>query len=536
MQRNEIDICVIEDDAAERALLVTRLAPLQCSIVEADSGDTGLRAIYQYRPRVVICDVLLPVLDGIHVCRRIRSDPSLDGTYVVIVSAYDTADRKKELLRAGADDYLRKPYDVEELLARIRAGLRLNRLQERLQHAALTDGLTELWNHNQFRAQLDREYARARRYGGQVSLMMLDLDHFKAVNDTHGHEVGNQALKLTARLISRSVRETDFVARYGGEEFAVICPETSLSDATVVAERIRTGIRRLPPPAGASNLRLQISIGIATTEDSRVSSVTDLINLGDQALYESKRAGRNRVTRCDELLEGAQPDQIVVADVERLRKEIVALAMRSKQLCLQSVWALIQALEARDGYSAWHSRSVTAYTRWLAKAAGGSNHMIETLSNAAMLHDLGKIGLRDELLFQTQPADQGQAAALRQVPLITCKILEPLKIFRTEILIIRHLRERYDGTGWPDGLRGGQIPYGSRLLAITEAFDSLTCDRALRPGHSLDAALDAISAGTNAQFDPQLVDLLRQTVGAQRARWQQQIRKARVGPAQHKSA
>lgn len=533
MQRNEIDICVIEDDVAERALLMTRLAPLQCSVVEADSGDAGLRAIYQYRPRVVICDVLLPVLDGIHICRRIRSDPSLDGTYVVVVSAYDKADRKKELLSAGADDFLRKPYDVDELLARIRAGLRLNRLQERLQHAALTDGLTELWNHNQFRAQLDREYARARRYGGQLSLMMLDLDHFKAVNDTYGHEVGNQALRLTARFISRSVRETDFVARYGGEEFAVICPETSLTDAAMVAERIRVGLRRLPSPCGAPNLKLQISIGISTTEDPRVNSVNDLINLGDQALYESKRAGRDRVTRCDELVEGAPNEPIVVADVDRLRKEIVALAMRSKQLCLQSVWALIQALEARDGYSAWHSRSVTAYTRWLARAAGVSQNTVETLCNAAMLHDLGKIGLPDDLLFETQPADQNRAAALRQVPLITCKILEPLKIFRTEILIIRHLRERYDGTGWPDGLKGSQIPYGSRLLAITEAFDSLTCDRASRPGNTLDAALDAIVAGAGTQFDPQLVELLKQTLVTQRARWQQQVRKARVGPAPH---
>lgn len=531
MHENDIDICVIEDDTAERELLLARLKPLQCSVVVAASGEEGLRAIYRYRPRVVICDVLLPVLDGIHICRHVRSDPTLDGTYVVIVSAYDKEGRKTELLGAGADDYLRKPYDVDELLARVRAGLRLNRLQERLRHAALTDGLTGLWNHNQFRAQLDREFARSRRYGGQTALIMIDLDHFKAVNDTYGHEVGNQTLRLAAQFISRTVRESDFVARYGGEEFAVICPETSLADAACLAERIRAGISSLLCSAEAPNLRIEISAGVAGTEDVRANAVADLINLSDRALYESKRNGRNRVTRCDQIPESGPTSELRVADVDRLRKQVVALGMRSKQLCLQSVWALMEALEARDGYSAWHSRNVSTYTRWLARAAACSAAMSETFCNAAMLHDLGKIGLRDELLFQPQPPDESQAAALRQVPLITCKILEPLKVFSTEILIIRHLRERYDGRGYPDGLQGERIPLGSRLLALAEAFDSLTCNRAYRPGRSLDECLETIEAAAGSQFDPHLAELLIKTARSQRASWQRQIKKARIGPA-----
>lgn len=528
MLENSVDICVVEDDLAQSALLVGHLQDWGYTVVEAESGAKGLQQVYRHRPRVLICDIVLPDLNGIQVCRQVRADPTLDGTYILLATAYDKAERKRRALNAGADEYLRKPYDLEELKARIRNGLRFNRLQERLQRAALTDSLTGLWNHNQFRSLLDREFLRTRRYGGNVSLLMLDLDHFKAVNDTFGHEVGNQVLKLTAHRLQHTVRETDIVARYGGEEFAVICPETSLDEAAQLAERVREMFAERIRSLEHAELAVRASFGVASSEDARVNTVTDLINLGDQALYRSKHAGRNRVTRCDALTHDTAEPEVRAGEVDRLRKEVVALSMRSKDLCLQSVWALIQALEARDGYSAWHSRNVMLYTSWLVAAAGWSRPLRTATANAAMLHDLGTIGIPDELLTKPQSVDPREAAILRQVPLLTCKILEPLRIFETEILIIRHLRECYDGSGYPGGLRGDNIPIGSRLLAITEAFDSITCNRAHRPGRPLDEAVDIIRKEAGRQFDPKFVQLLERVVGGQRKRWLEQIERARV--------
>ena len=169
MHRDTVDICVIEDDPAERQLLTQRLLRREYRVVCADDGPQGLQLIYRHRPKVIVCDVGLPDLDGIEICRRVRSDPTLDGVYFVLVTAFDSTARKKAALTAGADDYLCKPYDPEELWARIRNGMRIHRLQERLQRAALTDGLTELWNHTQFRNLLDGEFARTRRYGGVLS-------------------------------------------------------------------------------------------------------------------------------------------------------------------------------------------------------------------------------------------------------------------------------------------------------------------------------------------------------------------------------
>jgi diguanylate cyclase (GGDEF)-like protein len=528
MQTHCVDICVVEDDANQRKLLVRQLRTSGYSVAEAATGTDGLRAIYDRRPRIILCDLMLPDLSGIQVCRQVRADPTLDGTYFVVMTGHDTRERRHTAFAAGADDYLLKPCDFEQLKGRIRSGMRFHRLQERLHHMAITDGLTGLANHNQFREQLDREFLRTRRYGGSLSLIMVDLDHFKAINDTFGHEAGNAVLKHTARHLQRSARETDVVARYGGEEFAIICPATGLGDARQLAERVRASFGQYVRLSEHPQLVVKASMGVAGAEDSRVNSVNDLINLSDQALYHSKCGGRDRVTVCDAMSSPTPGAELQVNEIDRLRKEVVALSMKTKELCLQSVWALIQALEARDGYSAWHSRNVTLYAQWLVEAAGWTRPLRVATTNAAMLHDLGKIGIPDTLLLKPRVLDQQEAALMRQVPLITCRILEPLRVFETEILIIRHVRENFDGSGYPDGLVGASIPIGSRMLAVAEAFDSLTCNRAYRPGRTIEEAVEEIRRNVGTQFDPEFVALLGRCVDSAPRRWREQIERARV--------
>lgn len=528
MDHHEIDICVIEDDPSQRALLVRALAAMSYRVVEADSGYAGLQAIYHHRPCIVICDINLPELSGIQICERIRADHSFDATFFILMTADHGEEKQLTAFDVGADEYLTKPYDLHQLRARIRSGMRFHRLQDRLKRAAITDGLTGLWNHSHFRELIDREFLRSRRYGGGVSLVMLDLDHFKAVNDTYGHETGNSVLQQAARHLERNVRETDLVARYGGEEFAIVCPETPLEEAAQLAERIRKSMPQQIRIAEQPQLIVRASFGVASTEDPRVHSVTDLVNLSDQSLYVSKRTGRNKVTVCSNSLSLDQIPELRIDEVDRLRKEIVALTMQTKELCLQSVWALIQALEARDGYSAWHSRNVTLYSKWLVEEAGWPRPQRIATTNAAMLHDLGKIGISDNLLLKPRALSPEEAAVMRQVPLITCRILEPLRVFETEILIIRHLRERYDGSGYPDGLSGMSIPIGSRVLAVAEAFDSITCNRAFRPGRPIDQALEILREESGRQFDPDFVELIGKSIERNPARWQNRIDKARI--------
>jgi diguanylate cyclase (GGDEF)-like protein len=517
-----IDVCIIEDDAAQRELLLRRLVGEQLSVIEAHDGQEGLEQIRRYHPRVVISDLDMPSLDGFELSRQLRADASIDATYLIVVTSSVSRDMRHQLLHAGADDYLVKPCDFIELLARVRNGLRVRQLQERLRRAALTDGLTGVWNHAHFRSLLDHEFARTRRYGGEVALVMLDLDHFKAVNDTYGHEIGNRVLQATARYLERMVRDTDLVARYGGEEFVIICPQTGADDAAQLALRIRRGFSDEVRVAECPQLRVTATLGVVCSADPEVGSVIDLINRADQALYSGKAQGRDRVVRSEQITQPGEPG-IEAGEVDRLRKQVMVLSMQAKELCLQSIWSLVQALEARDPLTACQSRNVTFYVTCLVRAAGWPEALASAAANAAMLHNLGKIGVPDRVLQKPDALTQDEARIMRQVPLITCKILEPLKIFETETLIIRHVRERYDGTGYPAGLMGPTIPLGSRMLAIAETFDAMTSDRAYRRRYSIDAALEEIKLQAGRQFDPQFSDLLMRVVGERREMWQARV-------------
>ncbi len=516
-----IDLCIIEDDPSQRAYLLKRFKG-HYSIVEATDGVSGLALVREYRPRVIICDIMMPGISGLDVCRNVRADSALGGTYFIVVTSQPDRATKHLALDVGADDYLTKPYDFEELGARVRNGLRISRLQERLHYAALRDGLTGLWNHTHFRHLLDVEFSRTRRYGGALALLMLDLDHFKAVNDTYGHEAGNYVLVSTAKHISRIVRDTDVVARYGGEEFSIICPRTTLDEATFLAERI---LQSLPEEVSVPNhpeTVITASLGVSSTELAHVNCVSDLINLSDDALYTSKRHGRNRVARADQITM-SESEGIDTEQVSRLSRQVASLSMQAKDLCLQSVWALVQALEARDPYTARHSINTTFYADQMAKYAGWNEGLRTTVTNAAMLHDLGKIGVSDRILQKPEPLNEKERSVLRSVPMITCKILEPLRVFETEIVIIRHLREWFDGSGYEAGLVGTSIPIGSRLLAVAEAFDSLTSVRCYRPNRSIEDALEIINDSAGTQFDPEFCELLTQIVERSGDVWSKRI-------------
>lgn len=528
MKSETLDICLAADDARQGAELATWLGSCGYQVELTTSAEDCLQTVFRRQPRIVVADLRSEGFDGLELFRRVRAESSLDGTFLVFLSAVDTRELRRRVLQAGADEFVRHPIDRVEFLARLRNGARVGRLEDRLHRAALTDGLTGLWNHTQFRDALDREFSRTRRYGGVASLLMIDLDHFKAVNDTYGHEAGNRVLCFTARSLKQAVREVDVVARYGGEEFAVICPQTSLDEATGLAERIRSAMAQRSMLPEHPELLITASFGIASTSDPRVQSVVDLINLGDQALYLSKRSGRNRITRADHI------DQRPAAtaldrddDRDRLERQVAVLSLQAKEVYLQSVWSLVQALEARDHYTAWHSRNVTFFASQMLDATRWPPGLRAATANAAMLHDLGKIGVPDCILQKVDPLTDQERHVLRRVPLTTCAILEPLRMFQTEILIIRHLREHYDGSGYPDQLRGEDIPIASRLLAVTETFESLTSDRAYRRRRSCEEALERIRAAAGTHFDPQFVDLLARTYHEQKPVWDAQIMSAR---------
>jgi diguanylate cyclase (GGDEF)-like protein len=303
-------ILVVDDSRTQLEWLV---AVLQREGFDVRAAATGKEAILKVRtdaPDLVLLDMILPDMDGLEVLRLIKARPDDQFIPVIILSVKSDLDSKVTGLRIGADDFLAKPFAEQEILARCAAMLRIKSLQDqlratqhKLEEQSITDGLTGLKNRRLFDERLDEEFRRAQRYSDPVSLIMIDLDHFKLVNDRHGHQMGDMVLREAAACIRASIREPDICARYGGEEFAVILPKTHLNGALTVAERIWreigakvfrqeiTGGGRGRP----AEVHVTASLGLAFYPSKDITSAALLVKFADEALYQAKHLGRNNI-------------------------------------------------------------------------------------------------------------------------------------------------------------------------------------------------------------------------------------------------
>ncbi|NOT02567.1 MAG: diguanylate cyclase [Phycisphaerales bacterium] len=510
-----VDVCLVDDDADILAITSRTLEKAGFSIVTAGDAASAWEIMNRERPKVVISDWRLPGDDGVALCKRMRQSSELAGTCFVLISGVSEEKLHAEALQAGADDYLPKPLDRSVLTAHVRMGVRMWEVTERLRRAAITDGLTGLFNHDHFTSLVEAELRRTRRYGSQMALVMVDLDYFKAVNDTYGHLAGNDTLTAVAKVLTQCVRDVDTVGRFGGEEFAIIAPGASVESAVVICERIRHAIADHVHLPGLHDHRITASFGVATTDDARVRSAADLVDLADKALYSAKNRGRNCVCTAAEPIEEAMPG-IERKEVENLRKQVAVLSLRAKDVYMQSVSSLLQALEEKDPFTARHSANVAFYAEQMARQMGLGESLCISVRNAGLLHDIGKVGIPDRVLLKPTRLSEIESEVMRQVPAISARIIDPLRILESEMHLIRHQSERYDGTGHPDGLRGEQIPIGARILLVANAFDAMTTDRVYRTSRSINEALEVLQLQAGEQFDPRAVLAMETLIEARR--------------------
>ena len=261
----------------------------------------GIAWCEAHAPDVLLLDYVMPKMDGLTFLRQFRQRAHLVDVPVVIITAEESPQALYEALHIGANDFLKKPVDPIELTARTRNMLRLRARQQELKHAnaelarlANTDGLTGAANRRYYLKRMSQELERARRYGGPVSVALIDVDHFKAVNDSHGHQAGDEVLRCLTASIMDCMRRNDLVGRLGGEEFAVLMPETDSAAARIVAERIRAETSAMPLSTVSGMLSITVSIGVAQA-DPAIDTPESILHTADQALYLAKDAGRNQV-------------------------------------------------------------------------------------------------------------------------------------------------------------------------------------------------------------------------------------------------
>lgn len=288
-------ILIADDSLLSCALLQRTLSAWGFDVTVAHDGNEAVAALSaEDGARLAILDWMMPGLDGVEVCRRVRRLPHLPYTYIVMLTSMTDKEELANALQAGADDFVSKPFDDLELKARLRAGQRIVELQNALRFQAMHDELTGALNRKAVMSRLEQELARGARQPAPVAVAMIDVDHFKKVNDTFGHLVGDQVLKSVVKRISSLLRPYDVIGRYGGEEFLLVLPGCSLRQAKVVAERLRGEMDTVPVELPTASLRVTISIGVAATQAGRSPEEPEaLIQLADEAVYHAKEAGRN---------------------------------------------------------------------------------------------------------------------------------------------------------------------------------------------------------------------------------------------------
>ncbi len=418
--------------------------------------------------------------------------------------AIATGDLDARAERTGPVEFARLGQTLNAMLAKLQereSDLRLsndelrqrNRQLLEARSQAATDSLTSLPNHRAFHEKIREEVQLAQERDETLGLIMLDIDGFKTVNDSLGHLAGDDILRQFAQTFAETVGK-DCAYRYGGDEFAVLLAGTDEEKTAEAAERLRQAVAR-PRRGGAGTVT--VSLGVAAFP-STAKSAEELIYTADAAMYWAKSAGKNLVGRW-EIVAGATSDG----------RQPWPAAGRHPQV--PDVTAgLLAALAAKDPTTSEHSQHCSSYSTQLAVELGLPQKEQSTVALAALLHDIGKLAIPDEVLFKTGPLNEEEWAKMKEHPIAATQVLGQFLAVAEAMPAILHHHEHFDGSGYPDGLTGSHIPLASRILLVTDAYDAMTSDRPYRKAMSPAEAIAELERNSGSQFDPRVVEAFLQ--------------------------
>jgi diguanylate cyclase (GGDEF)-like protein len=297
-EQKPLTVLVIEDHPDQRDLLAIVLQREGYRVVTAGNGVEAMERLQKENVQIALSDIMMPKMDGFELIKTIRSDTALKGVYLILITARIQEGDRVRGLDLGADDYITKPFSFSELLARVRVGSRVVNYQQNLEYQTQIDPLTGLFNRRAFERKIAEEFERAKRYNHPVSILLLDIDNFKTINDTYGHHGGDTALVKISETLREKTRRSDFPARYGGEEFVLILPETDQESALQVAGKVHEEIRSQTFGTSIRPFTLTVSVGLSSTSTKHYSDWRQMLQDADQAMYVAKDHGKDRVEVC----------------------------------------------------------------------------------------------------------------------------------------------------------------------------------------------------------------------------------------------
>lgn len=348
------------------------------------------------------------------------------------------------------------------------------------------DGLTGVYNHRFFHEVLRKKIVSYEKANKPISMIFMDIDYFKHYNDLYGHQKGDEVLKSIGTILKNSVRKDDIVARYGGEEFSIILPNTSEKDALGIAEHIRSKIEEtyFEGEENQPNGKITVSIGVSVYPDKAKSDV-ELIKSADDALYRAKFFNKNRVESYTSILDELKKD------IEERHIDLVT-----------SIKTLISVINAKDRYTYAHVERVVIYSKMLADKLGLDEEDKKRLIYGAYMHDIGKINIPKEVLNKRMPLTNEEWEMLKQHPLNGAQIIKHVESLRDISPLILHHHERYDGKGYPQNLKGEEIPFLARVLTVVDSFDAMTSNRPYNERKTYSEAIEELKLCSGTQFDP----------------------------------
>jgi diguanylate cyclase (GGDEF)-like protein len=372
--------------------------------------------------------------------------------------------------------------ELEELKASLaEARRRAGALEKELQAARTADPLTGLPNLDLLERMLVPEIERSRRHGRALTVAVVDLDGFRAINAHHGRRTGDEVLKAAGRLLADQTRTSDVVSRSGADEFVVLMPETSAADALQAFERIFAALEKLR--VGEVEC-VPASVGIVQWQRGMTSE--QLIAAAGARVDVSRSLGGGRATAADA--------PVATEDGERAKGDVIV--------------ALAEALLERDRYTGEHSESVVDLVERVARGLALSERETSHVKAAALLHDIGKVAIPDDILNKPGPLDDDEWKVMREHPVIGERILRAIPGMGPIARIVRHEHERFDGSGYPDGVAGDEIPIGARIILACDAYHAMTSDRPYRKGMAYGDAIAELVKHAGSQFDPRVTETL----------------------------
>ncbi len=379
----------------------------------------------------------------------------------------------------------------------------------RLKTLALRDYETGLFNHRFLGDVIEAEFIRAKRYGQPLSLIMLDIDYFKSINNMYGHQFGNIVLQQLAKLLKKLVRRYDIVIRSGGEEFIIISPGIDRLQTLNLAQRILEEINLYNFGDRKSTVKLKVSIAVVSYPEEKMLKGENLVEFAEQILVKAKECGGNRVyTPADGKklkVKFFRKKNNREENILGLRHKLDRITQRANQNLFEAIFAFSKAIELRDRYTGEHVEKTVFYATQLGRMLKLSTEDIEDLREAAILHDLGKLGISDKILLKDSKLTDEEYTQIKKHPQIAADILRPIHFLRSVIPYILYHHERWDGRGYPSGLKGELIPVGARIIAIADVYQALTSNRPYRKAFTREEAVRIIKDGSGTQFDPKIV-------------------------------